>query len=509
MSYLLGIDVGTTGVKAALFSADGKPLGSSVEEYSLITAESGFVELDAETYWTACKKAIEKAVAEAEIDPENIEALSISSQGETLIALDSEGRPLRRAIVWLDNRSKEESLYLRKRFGENEVYKVTGQPRIVPTWPATKILWLRKKEPQTFEKTHKFLLVEDYLIYKFTGKFFTEPSICSSTLLLDIRKKNWWNDMLDELGITPDKLPTLERSGKVIDELSRDAATQTRLSKKTKVVTGAFDQAASAIGAGNISPGTLSETTGAALAMVATVEKPVYDPKLRIPCHVHVIDDLYFLMPWCQTAGMLLKWFRDAFCTEEKIVENLTNIEAYKLMDKEAEKVPPGSEGLVILPHLMGAACPEFDPYASCVMFGVTLKHSKSHFIRAVMEAVAYMLRRNVEVLEELGIEVREIRSIGGAAKSGLWARIKSDALQKKILIPKIKDTATLGAAILAGVAAGIYSSLKSAVESMISIEEEIEPDPRNQEVYASAYEVYKRLYDALRPVFRLHAGKI
>lgn len=503
MPYLLGIDAGTTSIKAALFDLEGKTIASSAEEYELLTPKPDYVELDVETYWKATRMAVNRTLRKSRVAPEDVISLSVSSQGETLILLDRSGKPLRNAIVWLDNRSKEEAKILAERFNEKTIYEVTGQPQVIPTWPATKILWLRRNEPSIFKRTYKFLLVEDYLLYRLTGEFSTEPSICSSSLYFDIRRNHWWNEMLEELGITADNLPTLKPSGKVITEISGEASAQLGLSRKTLITTGAFDQAASAIGAGNISPGILSETTGAALAIVVTIEKPAYDPMRRIPCQRHAINGLYFLMPWCQTAGAFLKWFRDVFCFEERSIESLTGIDAYSLMDREAERIPPGSDGLIMLPHLMGAASPEYDPDAKCVMFGISMRHSRPHFIRAVMESIAYMLKRNLEVIENLGIQVKEIRSIGGAAKSKLWNRIKADVVQKRIVVPKVKDTAVLGVAILAGVASGIYSSIESAINSMVTIEDYIEPREEYKEIYTQSYQLYVKLYESLKPLFK------
>jgi len=503
MSYLLGIDAGTTSIKSVLFSPKGEMVGSSLQEYKLLTPKPDYVELNPEVYWITCKNSIKDLLKKSKISPDEIISIAISSQGETLIVLDKQGKPLRNAIVWLDNRSKEEAEILKNKFGEETVYKITGQPQIVPTWPATKILWIKRNEPQIFKKVGKFLLVEDYLIYKLTGEYFAEYSLYSSSLYFDIRKDLWWNEMLEELEINEDQLPCMKPPGTVVGELSAEVSAELGLSKKTIVATGAFDQAASAIGAGNVEPGILSETTGAALAIVMTVDKLTYDPKRRIPCHRHPVNRLYFLMPWSQTAGMFLRWFRDNFCLVEKSLERLTGINAYALMDKEAEKAPPGSEGLVMLPHLMGAACPEFDPDAKAVMFGITLKHSKPHFIRAVMESVAYMLKRNLEVLSELGVNIKEVRSIGGAAKSKLWNRIKADVLQKRILVPKIKDTGVLGAALLAGVAAKVYRSIEAAANSMVEIEDVVEPRKEYEELYHKLYKTYLELYESLKHLFK------
>ena len=498
--YLLGIDIGTTSVKAVIFDDGGRRISRAVEEYSLETPKPDFVELDPEVYWRSCVNAVRKAIGKAG-EHDEVKAVSVSSQGETLISLDDSGKPLRKAIVWLDNRSKREAEDIGKRFGD-EVYEVTGQPTVVPTWPATKILWIKRREPNVFENVWKFMMVEDYIIYKLTGKAVTEPSVSSSTLLLDIRRDRWWSEILEYLKLDENKLPEIVQSGFPVGELTEEASRKLGLSRRVLVASGAFDQAAAALGAGNVEEGIVSESTGAALAIVATVSKPVYDPAGKIPLHRHAAPGLYFLMPWCQTAGILLKWFRDRFAQSEKIIGELIDIDCYKLLDLEAERAPPGSDGIVILPHLAGAASPEFDPYARGVLFGLSLSHERGHVIRAMLESVGYMLRRNIELLKKLGIPIREVRSIGGGARSGIWCRIKSDILQLPIVLPAEEETACLGAAILAGVASGIYGSLRDAAKTVIRIKDRISPSEENKTTYDKLYEVYIELYEKLKEVF-------
>ena len=498
--YLLGIDIGTTSVKAVVFNENGRRISKAVEEYSLETPRPDYVELDPEVYWRSCIRAVREA-AKPISDKNEIKALSISSQGETLIAIDERGNPLQKAIVWLDNRSKDEAEEIAKRFGR-EVYEVTGQPTVVPTWPATKILWMKKRVPHLFKEVRTFMMVEDYIIYRLTGKRVTEPSICSSTLLFDIRRDRRWGEMLEYLGINEDQLPEIVRSGAVIGELTEEASESLGLPKQTIVASGAFDQAAAAIGAGNIEEGVVSESTGAALAIVATTTKRIYDPMKRIPLHRHAAPRLYFLMPWCQTAGIILKWFRDRFAQPEKVVGEMLGISAYEVLDREAERVPPGSGGLIILPHFAGAASPEFDPMARGVFFGLTLSHDRRHIVRAMLEAIGYMLRRNIELLKGLGISIKEVRSIGGGARSRIWCRIKADILQTPILVPVEEETACLGAAILAGIASGEYRDLRDAVKRLVIIKERIDPDPGNRLTYTRLYEIYVELYEKLREIF-------
>jgi xylulokinase len=502
MSYLLGVDVGTTAVKCVLFDLSGKVVASGRTEYPLIMPKPGFVEAEAETYWNAFKESLGKVLSISKIDAEEILGVSVSSQGESFVMLDRDGYPLSRVIVWLDNRSEEEAQIIKREFGVDEVYRITGQNDVISTWTATKILWLKRNQPAVFKKVHKFLLLEDYFIYRLSGRFITDYSIVSSSLLFDISRKRWWNDILSFIGLDEDNLPELKSSGVPAGDIDEKVAKETGLCKHTTVSTGAYDQAASAVGVGNIEPGVVSETTGAALAIVATTNKMVLDPMRRMPCHYHAAPGKYFLQPWCHTAGAILKWFRDNFGHVEIEAADKMGLDSYDLLTLEAAQVPPGSDGLILLPHFMGAASPEFDSKAKGVLFGLTLYHGKGHIIRAIMESVAYMLRRNIEMLEEMGIEIREVRSCGGAARSPLWNQIKADVLQKPVLTIHTEETAALGAAMLAGLATKTFSSLEEAAGAMISIKDRKDSLKDNKTVYEKRYKTYTALYDRIKELF-------
>jgi len=503
MTFFLGIDLGTTSVKCVLFDQQGKVAASALKEYELLMPSPDIVEAKPETYWEAFRTCTKEILKHPNIDAREILGLGISSQGESFTYLDKDGNTLGNVIVWLDNRSKFEAKIIQDEFGIDEVYRVTGQNVVSPTWTATKILWLKRNEPLLFRKVDKFLFLEDFLIYKLTGKFVTEHSVVCSSLLFNISRRRWWKEILDFIGINEDQLPQLNPSGVPVGEIMSNASKETGLSTKTLVSTGAYDQAANAIGVGNIKNGVVTETTGGAMAIVATVDKILLDPKRRIPCQHHAVFGKYFLQPWCQTAGAVLKWFRDNFGKQEIEEAKMQNKDAYDLLMEQASKVPPGSDGLVLLPHFMGAASPEFNPDAKGVLFGLTLYHGKGHVIRAIIESIAYMLRRNIELLEELGVEVKEVRSTGGAARSPLWNQIKADVLQKPILTVRKEETAALGAAMLAGLATGMFPSLNEAVQSMVSIKERFSPQAANRETYDKEYEKYVELYNNLRIVFK------
>jgi len=502
MSYLLGIDLGTTSVKCVLFDQEGRIVASGRSEYELSMPKPEFVEVEAETYWNALRDSLEVTLNQSKVDARDILGIGVSSQGETFMALGRDCKPLGRAIVWLDNRSKEEARLIKEEFGAEGAYRITGQNDVVPTWTATKILWLKRNEPSLFERVNKYLLLEDYAIYRLTGRFVTEHSILSSSLLFDINRRRWWDEMLHFLGIGEGQLPEPKQSGVPVGNLTPEAAKETGLSTSSIVSTGAYDQAANAIGAGNTAPGVITETTGAAMAIVATTERVILDPLRRMPCHNHAVRGKYFLQPWCQTAGTVLRWYRDNFGTLEVEAARRSGADPYDLLTAEASGIPPGSDGLILLPHFMGAASPEFNPDAKGVLFGLTPYHGKGHFVRAIMESVAYMLRRNVELLEELGIKVMEIRSTGGASKSALWNQIKADVLRRPILSVLGEEVAALGVAMLAGVATDVFASLESAGRSMVRMKGRSYPSRANGETYDEGYKRYVELYEGVEELF-------
>jgi xylulokinase len=507
MSYLLGIDAGTTAFKAVLFDQAGRALGQASEEILLSTPVPDWVEVEPERYWSACCRCIQGALHQSAVDPHQIAALAISSQGETLVVLDEQSLPLRPAVVWLDNRSKAEACELAARFGEELAFHTTGQPQIVPTWPASKMMWLRRHEPEVFRRVGCFLLLEDYLLFRLTGRLVADPCLWTSSLLLDIGSRSWWPEMLDAVGVEPEHLPELVDSGRAVGQLTQAAAREAGLWPGTIAATGGLDQPVAALGAGNTRPGIITENTGGALAIVATTTAAVFDPQRRIPCHVHAVPDAYCLLPWCQTAGMALRWFRDVFGAEELAAAARGGGDAYDLLTAAAAAVPAGSEGLVALPHLAGAACPEFDPAARGVFFGMGLHHTRGHFVRALLEAVAYMLRRNVEVLVELGVTVEEIRSLGGGARSAVWNQIKADVLGRPVLTLDTQEAACLGAAILAGAAVGLYPSAGEAAQQMASVCGRWEPNQANKAIYDQGFRAYVELYERLEGLFAAAAG--
>ena len=467
---LLGVDFGTTALKACLFDDAGNLLASESAQYQLIT-KGEFIEFDADEFFNVFIGTVNKITNKFKVD-----ALAVDTQGETMIVLDKKGKPLMNAIIWLDNRASEQAKRMEEKFGLEKIYNLTGQAEIPAGYPAPKIEWLKDNAPDIFNKADKFLLLEDYIIYRLTGKFASSRSLYSSSLLMNIHTGEYIPEILDYLGVTENQLPELKESGEVVGDYNG-----------ITVVTSALDQIAGATGAGVVKEGVMSETTGTALAVCALTEKfPPYFEGLKVSVY-YVRKGVYCLLMWAPTAGAVLEWFKKNFCEEFD----------YGKINELAENVPAGCEGLICLPHLCGTVMPENQPNAKGVFFGMELKHTRGHFLRAIMESVAYMIR---EYVEFMGVSLNEIRSMGGGAKSKLWCSIKSSLLKKKIVTLKQNETACLGSAIFAGVGIGQFKSPIEASEKIVATDKTYQVEDL---AYEQVYADYKVKEKKLMEIFK------
>ena len=503
MSYLLGIDAGTTAMKTVLYDKCGSLLAEGNSEYDLLTPRDGIVETDPEIYWTSLQTALRQMFSQLEEQYRDVTALAISSQGESFITIDSDGIPLRNTIVWLDTRSQEEAGIISSKFGDKKIYHTTGSPSVDPTWASTKLLWMRRNEPELFCRIYKILFIEDYLIYRLTGNFAANGSLYCSSLLYDINQNSWWKEMLEFLGIEEKQLPAIYPSGVKVGTVKHDVATSLGFSNQPLVVSGGMDQACGCVGTGNIASGVITENTGSSLNISVTTDKPVFDPEQRVPCQTHAINGKFIYLPWCTTAGMVLKWFKDNFC-EVQITEAASEgTSVYKMLTESTRAIQPGSGGVVILPHLSGAMSPEMDPAARCVIYGLSLASKREHIVKAILESVAYMSRSNIAIIEEAGIDVHEIILSGGASKSHEWNQIKADVLGKKAKTIQNSESCCLGAAILAGIGSGIFETAEQACKMIIKYDHYYTPSEKNHNIYDKYYNIYRKLYSSLKPVFQ------
>lgn len=466
---LLGVDFGTTSLKACLFSETGERLATESVQYQLIT-EGDFIEFPAEEFFSAFKTVFDKIAEKYEIT-----ALAVDTQGETMIVLDKDGKPLMNAISWLDNRAEKQAKEMEKAFGIERIYDLTGQAEVPAGYPAPKIVWLKENRPEIFAKADKFLLLEDYILYRLTGKFAASRSLYSSSLLMNVKTGEYIPEMLKYVGITEKNLPALYESGTLVGEYNG-----------VKVVTSALDQIAGITGAGVVKENVMSETTGTALAVCAVTKKfPPYKKGLKVSAYYYK-KGLYCLLMWSPTAGATLEYFKRTFCAGEGFDE----------MNAAAAAVPAGAEGLICIPHLCGTVMPENNPKVKGVFFGIELKYGKGHYIRAIMESVAYVIKEYIDFMQ---INVNEIRSVGGGSKSKLWCEIKSAVTGKKIETLKETETACLGSAIFAGVGAKVFEGAEQAAESIVKIKDFCEC--KNAD-YAALYKDYKEKEIKISSVF-------
>ena len=503
---LVGIDLGTTALKIAVFDTAGKMQGSATLEYELYTPKPYFVESDPAVYMDAIQKGFEKLAGKG-IDLMEVVAIGFSCQSETMFFVDENCKPLRNSISWMDNRAVEQSERLTAKYGDELCYEHTGQVSWGANWPMTKALWVKENEPEVFAKTKKILLIEDFIIWHLTGRYVADCAMLTSTLYWDITTKKYWQPMLDELGMTEDNFPEILEPGEVVGTVLPEMAQKLGINPAAKVCTGAMDNAIGAVGVGACRPGMFSESIGSTLAVCVPTDKIVYDPNRQMPVHYYPIKDTY-MMHTFTSGGICLRWFRDNFCQYEMTCADMTGDDSYDLLTKQAMQTPPGAEGLSFLPHLSGSLAPDINPHATGVFMGLTMVHKKGHFIRAIMESLGYPVRRNMDALADMGLEVDEIRAFGGGSKSPAWNQIKADILQKTICVTNSKEAACLGAAILAGYAVGIFDSIESACDSMIEVVARYEPDPAKRAIYDRGYEIYKRMQTDCAGLFEMVNGQ-
>ena len=501
MKYFLTYDVGTTSVKTCVFDASLRMCGYSNEEYALITETGGIVEADPERYWSAVLSGTTRACENAKVEPSAVSAISITTQGETLIPVAADGTALHNAIVWLDERAGEEAAALSKVFDPVRFYAKTGITELNGYVPVAKILWIREHLPEIYEKTYKFLLLEDYLIMRLTGAFVSEKALLSTSGWFDIEKDCYWQEMLDAAGIDAEKLPEALECGTIVDRPVLPAVRRTLgLSEEVVVVTSAMDQTTAALGAGNIEPGIITETTGTGMCIGATVTEPDFFDPSRVNLYRHIEAGKYLIIPVCMTAGMVLKWFKDAFCKWEQEEAAARGVSAYDIISEQVEKVPPLSNGLLLVPYLTGTLQPDNNPDARGVFYGVGLDMGRPHFQRAIFEAIAFMLRENVELIERVEhLKATEIRALGGGAKSRIWRQIKADVNQTRIVSMCEEECSSLGAAILAAVAVGVFPDAKTAAAAANSVSEALLPNETLAGAYDAAYARYRKLYEVTK----------
>ncbi|RME84950.1 MAG: xylulokinase [Caldilineae bacterium] len=492
---LLGLDLGTTSLKAVLLAGDTTLAGVSVP-YRIHTPHPNWAEQDPETWFAAAVQATRRVLQQAGIDAGQVAAIGLSGQSHGLVCLDGAGQALRPAIIWADQRSRLEVAAVKEKIGEERLAGWTGNPLatgfLLPSW-----LWLRAHEPELAAQACKLLLPKDYLRFRLTGEIGTEPSDAGTTGLFDPAQGCWCRPLLEALDIDPALLPPVHPSSAVAGGLSQSMARATGLRAGTPVVFGGADQACQALGNGILRPGDLSSTIGTGGQLLAPLTHPVIDPHLRLHCYNHVVPGLWWSMGAILAAGLSLTWLRD------HVLFGLT----YEILADLAASAPPGSEGLIFLPHLAGERTPHMDPQARGGFIGLTLRHDRRHLCRAVMEGVVMALRQALDVMVGLGIPVERVIASGGGVRHPLWLQLQADIFARPVYRTRTDEAAAVGAGMLAGMGIGLYRDAAAAVAETVRWSEAVVmPRPEVAEVYARSYETFRRLYPVLRPLFVAHA---
>jgi xylulokinase len=502
MEYLIGVDIGTSGTKTVLFDIDGNTVASALKEYPMYQPNIGWAEQDAEDWWEATYNTIKEVIIKSGVDPKSIKGIGLSGQMHGLVMLDKNNKVLRRSIIWCDQRTDKECKQITELIGKDRLIEITANPALTG-FTASKILWVRNNEPDIYKRVVKILLPKDYVRYMLSGTFATEVSDASGMQLMNIAERNWSSEVLEKLNIDRQLLAPIFESQVISSYISKEAASLTGLMEGTPIAGGAGDQAAGAIGNGIVKPGVISSTIGTSGVIFAYTDKATIDSKGRVHTFCHAVPNTWHVMGVTQGAGLSLKWFRDNFCVSEKEAAELMEKDPYVLLSDEAENVKPGCDGLIYLPYLMGERTPHLDPFAKGVFFGISARHTKRDMLRAIMEGVAYSLRDCLEIITEMGIEVKEVRASGGGGKSHLWRQIQADLFNSNVVTINSSEGPALGVAILAGVGTGVYPSIEEACTRVIKKVNEQKPIEKNTVVYNKYYEIFKKLYPALKDQFK------
>lgn len=484
MGYLLGIDLGTSSVKSVLMSDEGSIKAIGQNEYTFDIPCEGWAEQDPEVWWNATVATIQAVLAKADIKASEIRGIGFSGQMHGMVLLDRSGRPLRKAIIWCDQRSVNQVEHIKQVIGNVRLGEIAHN-QIATGFQTASLLWVKENEPSIYEQIDKVILPKDYIRYQLTGELATDVTDASSTLALDVRAAKWSDEIIQALGLRRDIYPHIYLPYAIAGKITEQAAAATGLKAGTAVVYGGADQVMQAIGNGIIAPGQASVTIGTGAQVFAPLAEPIYDSQLRSHTFNNYDENSWYFMGATLCGGLSLRWLRD------KVLEGIS----YEEMSQRVAKIPQGSEGLIYLPYMSGERTPHMDPYARGMLFGLTLNHTRDHIMRAMMEGVVFSLKDCLGILQTLGGDCDSIIASGGGARSTPWLQMQADIFNKPIYTSNMVEQAGVGAAITAGCGTGVYTSFKQACDRVIQWNDK--PYLPHQE-HAKRYEEYYQLFQSL-----------
>ena len=498
--YILAHDLGTSGNKATLFSTDGTLVGSRTVAYPVYYDKPLWAEQDSTDWWNAVCDSTKDLMSAYDVDAEDVKAVSFSGQMMGCLPVNVDGEPLCRSIIWADMRAEAQAEALRAKIDDDAFYKITGH-RNTASYGIQKAMWLKDNCPEIYEQTYKFLNAKDYMVYKLTGKFYTDCSDANSMDCLDLAKRQWSKEIVEASGVEFDKLPEVVESTYYVGNVTETAAKETGLSVNTKVIMGAGDGVAANVGAGSVAPGKAYCCMGTSAWVAATSEKPVLDEEKRIVCWAHAVPGMYSPNGTMQYAGGSYSWLKNTICLDEIRRGMEKGCSPYELMNDQIKESVPGAGGLLFLPHLLGERAPRWNADAKGVFFGLTATTERKDILRSVMEGILMNLANCFEILKE-NTPIEELLLIGGSARSDVWQQAVADIYGVTVKVPRyIEEANSMGAAVIAGVGSGIFEDF-SAIEKFIEVRDVVEVQSEIHETYEQIREKYNVLYDTLLPMF-------
>jgi len=500
-NYILAHDLGTTGNKATLYDAEGRLVGGAFYGYATEYAHPRWAEQDPEDWWKAVCTSTHQLLEQTGVSRDDIACLTFSGQMMAAVPLDRNTRPLRTAIIWADQRSTEQVNWLLERISFDEMYTITGH-RLSESYSLLKMLWIRNHQPDIYRRAYKFVHAKDAMVARLTGNFVTDMSDASGMDLYDLATGAWSSRILEAAEVDPAQLPNVYRSIDVVGEVLPSVADEVGVAVGTPVVIGGGDGVCASTGAGVVAEGSAYNYVGSSAWIALATSKPLLDPAYRTFCYCHLVPGMFMPTGTTQSAGASYQWARDQISTDEVITAQSAGISPYDLMNNSAAESPPGANGLLFLPYLMGERSPYWNPKARGAFVGLTIRHTHADMLRAVLEGVTMNLCMTLDAFRAQGARVDAMRLIGGGAKGRLWNQIMADVYGLPIHRLAILDEATsMGAALAGGIGVGLYPGFEMAA-AMNPIAEVIEPNPQAQAVYAELYPLFQETYAALVPVY-------
>ena len=493
---VLGIDVGTGGTRAVLIDLRGRVISAATAEHAPMSSPHiGWAEQAPDDWWRAACQAIKECLAKSGTTAQEVSAIGLTGQMHGLVLLDAQDQVVRPALLWCDQRTGEECREITEQVGTERLIELTANPALTG-FTLPKIWWVRKHEPELWGRVRSLMLPKDYIRFRLTGARAIDVADASGTLMFDVVHRRWSKPMLEISRIDEGLLPKVFESPEISGQVHEQGARLAGLKAGIPVVAGAGDQAAGAVGMGIVKPGAVSATIGTSGVVFAATSAPLLEPKGRIHTFCHAIPNRWHVMGVTQGAGLSLRWFRDQFGAGKD-----DGRDPYERLAEEAARTPPGADGLLWAPYLMGERTPHLDPQARGALLGITAQHTRAHVIRAILEGVAFSLRDTLTLFREIGVPIESIRLSGGGARSALWQQIQADIYGMPVELIEADEGAAYGAALLAGVGTGNWATVEAACETAVRVAKRVQPDENTARRMDLQYVEYRKLYPALKVI--------